>query len=406
MMINRHIDNLDINDFDYHLPESRIAKYPLKHRDRSKLLIYNKSAISETKFDQLPNFIPPDSLLILNDTKVIHARMIFHRPTGSKIEIFLIEPIFPEVYETSFASKNGVIWKCIVGNLKRWKENNISMPIGNSASRIFARKISTNIETVDIEFTWDDASLSFARIIEICGVVPIPPYLKRESEPEDNERYQTVYAKPEGSVAAPTAGLHFTNGVLKSLLHKNIDVDYITLHVGAGTFKPVKTNKILEHEMHIEHFTIQRETLVKLIKNWSKITAVGTTSLRALESIYWLGVKALNSCLTEPFHINQWEPYELPQDIDIQDAFKALYDVLDKAESNYISATTQILITPGYKVRTANNLITNFHQPKSTLLLLIAAFIGDEWKRVYDYALSNDFRFLSYGDSSLLTKKI
>jgi len=402
-VLKHQFDSIKTSDFDYNLPDGKIAKHPLSERDNSKLLIYNPAGISESLFNNLNNYIPANSLLILNNTKVVHARLLFHRSTGSKIEIFLLEPITPEEYTLSFGDNHKVIWKCIVGNLKRWKEEVLKMQIGDGSATLFAKKLSINGESVDIEFTWNNSSLSFAKIIELCGVVPIPPYLNRDSEPDDNQRYQTIYAKPEGSVAAPTAGLHFTENVFKSLQNKSIDIHYITLHIGAGTFKPVKSEKIVEHEMHTEHFIVRRQTLEKLLNNSSKITCVGTTSLRALESIYWLGVKALNNALTEPYHINQWEPYELPQDIDIHITFEALLEVLKRQNTDFISASTQILIVPGYKVRTVDFLITNFHQPKSTLLMLVTAFIGDNWRKVYDYALTNDFRFLSYGDSSILT---
>jgi len=398
------LDKVRISDFDYPLPEERIAKHPLDERDGSKLLLYNHSNIEEDIFVNIANHLPSNCLILFNNTKVVQARLLFKKSTGTQIEVFLLEPVAPIDYVLSFACTKKVVWKCIVGNLKRWKDEVLQMPIRNSTTILYAKKVRNLSEGLEVELFWDDSSLSFARIVELCGNIPIPPYLNRDAESGDKDRYQTIYAKPEGSVAAPTAGLHFTDKVFASLKNQNIDIEYITLHVGAGTFKPVKAENISDHEMHTEHLLVSKHTIEKLLNHKDKKVVVGTTTLRTLESLYWLGVKAIEGKLTVPSIVSQWEPYELPQNVETIDALKALNSFMDERNLDYLSASTQILIVPGYKVRMADALITNYHQPKSTLLLLVAAFIGDDWKKVYNYALSNDFRFLSYGDSSLLMK--
>ena len=403
-MANQLIGNINISDFDYPLPDDRIAKHPLDERDKSKLLLYNDSSIKEDIFLNLADNLPENSLVLFNNTKVVQARLLFRRSTGAQIEVFLLEPITLFDYVLSFASNTKVIWKCIVGNLKKWKEDELRMPIPYSKSTLCARKLRNLSEGIEIELLWDDISLSFARIVELCGNIPIPPYLNRDADLEDKDRYQTIYAKPEGSVAAPTAGLHFTDRVFESLKSKNIDIEYVTLHVGAGTFKPVKAENIRDHEMHTEHFIVKKSTIHNLLNHKGKRVVVGTTSLRTLESIYWLGVKAFIGKLNETLAVSQWEPYELPGNVDIKDSLTALESLMSNKNTDYIAASTQILIVPGYKVRMADALITNYHQPKSTLLLLVAAFIGEDWKKVYKYAMDNGFRFLSYGDSSLLKK--
>jgi len=403
---NQQLESIRISDFDYHLPDEKIAKHPLDERDKSKLLLYKKSSIDEDVFINLAEYLPANSLILFNNTKVVQARLLFKRATGAQIEVFLLEPIIPFDYVISFASTTKVVWKCIVGNLKKWKEVELQMPIPTTTSILSAKRIKNLSEGVEIELSWDDSTLSFARIVELCGNIPIPPYLNRDAEQDDKERYQTIYAKPEGSVAAPTAGLHFTKKVFESLKRKNIDIEYVTLHVGAGTFKPVKADSIKEHEMHTEHFIVKRSTLDKLLKNKGKRIIVGTTSLRTLESIYWLGVKAIEGKLNNQLSVSQWEPYELAQNISVDDSLKALESFMSDQMFDYLSASTQILIVPGYNIRMADALITNYHQPKSTLLLLVAAFIGEDWKEVYNYALSHNFRFLSYGDSSLLMKNV
>jgi len=401
---NQLIGNIHISDFDYPLPDERVAKHPLDERDKSKILLYKDSSIKEDVFLNLADHLPENSLVLFNNTKVVQARLLFRRSTGAQIEVFLLEPIAPFEYILSFASNTKVIWKCIVGNLKKWKEDELTMSIPNSKSTLCARKIRNLTEGIEIELSWDDTSLSFARIVEVCGNIPIPPYLNRDADSEDKDRYQTIYAKPEGSVAAPTAGLHFTDRVFESLKSKNIDIEYVTLHVGAGTFKPVKAENIRDHEMHTEHFLVKKSTIHNLLNHKGKRIVVGTTSLRTLESIYWLGVKAFVGKLNESLVVSQWEPYELPNNVSIIDALTALEALMNNKKIDYLAASTQILIVPGYKVRMAHALITNYHQPKSTLLLLVAAFIGEDWKKVYKYAMDNGFRFLSYGDSSLLVK--
>jgi S-adenosylmethionine:tRNA ribosyltransferase-isomerase len=401
---NRLVDNILISDFDYRLPDEQIAKHPLVERDKSRLLLYNKESIGDDIFLNIANYLPENSLVLFNNTKVVQARLLFKRSSGAQIEIFLLEPISPFDYVLSFATTTKVLWKCIVGNLKKWKEEELMMPIPNSKSILCAKRIRNLTEGIEIELSWNDTSLSFARIVELCGNIPIPPYLNRLADSNDKDRYQTIYARPEGSVAAPTAGLHFTNNVFKSLEHKNIDIEYLTLHVGAGTFKPVKANNIADHEMHTEHFIIKKSTIQKLLDHKGKRIVVGTTSLRTLESIYWLGVKVIEGKLNEQLLVSQWEPYELPDNICVDEALKALVSYIDSKNVDWLSASTQILIVPGYNIRMADGLITNYHQPRSTLLLLVAAFIGKDWKKVYEYALANDFRFLSYGDSSLLMK--
>ena len=396
------VKRISITDFDYVLPEERIAKHPLSERDSSKLLIYNKNEIQVDKFYNIAHYLPPKSLLILNNTKVVRARLRFKKESGALIEVFLIEPITPSEYEMSFSSKSNVVWKCIVGNLKRWKQNELQMAIPENGGILTARQIKRLTEGVEVEFSWNNSSLTFAGIVELCGITPIPPYLNRESDDIDTYRYQTIYADPEGSVAAPTAGLHFTPKVFESLSQINIDTHFITLHVGAGTFKPVASATLENHEMHTEHFFVNIETVKKLYQNKETVVCVGTTTLRAMESIYWLGVKVKEGLLDDSYYVSQWEPYELNSNTMADEAFKALYEYMSEKGISTLTASTQIMIVPGYEIKTCNALITNFHQPRSTLLLLVAAIVGNDWKRIYQYALDSGFRFLSYGDSNLL----
>ncbi len=400
--------NILIDDFTYDLPSERIAKYPLDKRDESKLLIYKNKSIYEDNFKNINKYLQANSLLVFNNTKVIQARLIFHKETGARIEIFCLEPIAPSDFSLAFQKTEKCKWKCIVGNLKKWKNENISRTFqhNNKEYILTATKIDSNNSSQYIEFSWNNTELTFSEVLEAIGEIPIPPYLNREAEASDKERYQTIYSKHNGSVAAPTAGLHFTDNVFDKLKNKKIDFAELTLHVGAGTFKPVKSKTIGEHEMHTEHIYINRNTLQQLINNIGNITVVGTTSVRTLESIYWLGVKIIenNNIKPEELTISQWEVYNLNQNIDTSKALNAVLKYMIDNERITLSSTTQIIIVPEYKFRVINNLITNFHQPKSTLLLLIAAFIGDDWKKIYDYALNNNFRFLSYGDSCLLIK--
>ncbi len=394
-------ENIKIEDYIYDLPEDRIAKYPLNQRDSSKLLIYNKGKISKDFFANINRYADFNSTFVFNNTKVIQARLKFFKETGAQIEIFCLEPVDPSDYVLAFQQTKKVAWKCIVGNLKKWKDKILKkvITVGNDKVELNATKRNQDGNAQIIEFTWNNNKFTFSEILENIGVTPIPPYLNRESESVDKDRYQTIYSKLKGSVAAPTAGLHFTDEVLNKLKNKNIHIEEVTLHVGAGTFKPVKSETIDEHEMHTEHFVVKKSTIENLLKS-EKIVVVGTTSVRTIESLYWMGVKLIENKILYS-HITQWEVYELPN-LSKQESLNALLNYMNENSIDEIDASTQIMIFPGYKFKLVDVLITNFHQPKSTLLLLIAAFIGDDWEKVYDYALNNDFRFLSYGDSSIL----
>ncbi len=398
-----NVTNLNIEDYNYILQNERIAKYPLKNRDNSKLLIYDSGKINQQYFYNLPEILTKNDLLVFNTAKVIQARLLFRKETGAKIEIFCLEPYEPADYEQVFQETESCKWKCVVGNSKKWKTGNLfsEFSINNKNIRLTAKRIDIKENYQIIEFIWDNPIVSFAEILENTGKTPIPPYLKRASEESDKNRYQTVYSKQKGSVAAPTAGLHFTKELISKLDKKGIERAELILHVGAGTFKPVKSKYISEHEMHTEHFRINKSLIEQLIKN-ENITAVGTTSVRTLESLYWLGIKLFENFSLKKFHISQWEVYELPDILKPKDSLSLLLKYMNDNNISYIEATTQIMIVPGYKFKIVKKLITNFHQPKSTLLLLIAAFIGEKWKNVYEYALKNNFRFLSYGDSSIL----
>jgi S-adenosylmethionine:tRNA ribosyltransferase-isomerase len=400
--------DLSIHDFTYVLPEERIAKYPLAERDASKLLIYDNGKISEDIYKNLDKHLPEHSLLIFNDTKVVEARLLFQKNTGGIIEIFCLEP--HEQYAditVGMSQKKKVIWQCLIGGASKWKHGQVlEKKIKEKEREIIlqAKFIEKKSGSFIIEFSWN-ADISFAEVLHYAGVIPLPPYIKREVEKSDAERYQTIYAHYEGSVAAPTAGLHFSQNILEKLKAKNIKTDFVTLHVGAGTFKPVKTETMKDHEMHSEFINISKKTIENIFKNLSKnIIPVGTTSLRTIESIYWLGVKiksGKNSSL-----ITQWEPYDLEQlNVSVEEALQSLLDFMSNKKMERLFTRTQIIIAPSYKFKIANALITNFHQPQSTLLLLVAAFIGNDWKKVYNYALENNFRFLSYGDGCLLWNK-
>jgi S-adenosylmethionine:tRNA ribosyltransferase-isomerase len=404
-----HPKDLQIKDFTYTLPEERIAKYPLADRDRSKLLIYKDKQIHQSVYQQIASEIPANSLLLFNNTKVVEARILFQKPTGATIEIFCLEPDeqYPDI-TTAMLQKGRVFWKCLVGGAKKWKEPLIEKQIqlGEKTILFSAERKAQIADYYLIEFNWDDHSMAFAEILHATGLIPLPPYLNRNAETSDLERYQTIYAKFDGSVAAPTAGLHFTETVFENLDAKNIERAYLTLHVGAGTFKPVKAEIMDGHEMHAEFMEVSIALIQKIISKLNdSIIPVGTTSMRTIESLYWLGVKTiLNSEI--PLHelvINQWDPYELDAaGISATTALYALISWMQKNELELLITKTQIIIAPGYTFKIANALITNFHQPQSTLLLLVSALIGDDWKKVYKYALQNDFRFLSYGDGCLL----
>jgi S-adenosylmethionine:tRNA ribosyltransferase-isomerase len=398
-----------IKNFTYDLPENRIAKYPLAERDLSKLLVYNNGKISEDIYRNLDKYIVEKSMFVFNNTMVIQARLHFSNSTGDIIEIFCLEPS-EENHEPSTAmmKKSCVEWKCLIGRVDKWKEKVVSIKTENFS--LDAEILKRNANVFTIKFSWQPTDLSFADILEQYGEMPIPPYLKRKSEEIDVIRYQTVYASQQGSVAAPTAGLHFTNQIIEKLKNKNAIVDYVTLHVGAGTFIPVKSETLEGHDMHSEWIEVEKETIMKIAERISdeqtnkNIIAVGTTSLRTIESLYWMGVKAkhnLNASIEE-LEVKQWDAYELQQSLTASDSLNCLLTWLKINKVEKVTCKTQLLIVPSYKLRIANALITNFHQPSSTLLLLVAAVVGDDWKIIYDYALDNDFRFLSYGDGSLL----
>lgn len=397
-----------IEDFNYDLPDSRIAKFPLSQRDHSKLLVDDKGKIGEDQFFNLPNHIPSGSLMVFNNTKVIQARLHFRKSTGALIEVFLLEPYIPADYERIFQQTKSCSWLCMIGNLKKWKGETLEreITIGDSVVILKAEKREKpqSSQYENVCFTWNDDTLSFSELLEAVGELPIPPYLNRETEESDKTTYQTVYSKIKGSVAAPTAGLHFSDDVLKALDSKGVERQEVTLHVGAGTFKPVKSVEIGDHDMHTEYICVKREVLESIVAHNSQVVAVGTTSVRTLESLYYMGCKiAENPDVTEgQLHVNQWEPYEKTYTLTPQEAIESIIGYLDKNGLTALHSSTQIIIAPGYEYKFVKQLITNFHQPQSTLLLLVSAFLKGHWREVYDYALSHDFRFLSYGDSSLL----
>ena len=400
-----------IDDFDYDLPDERIAKYPLQQRDSSKLLLWRNGELSESRFSEIASFLPENSLLVCNNTRVIQARIVFHKTTGARIEVFCLEPLLPSDYALSLSATGSCEWKCMVGNLKKWKEGALEQTILFDGKDVTfsAELMETEGNTHRIRFSWSDDTLSFSEILMKIGELPIPPYLHRKTEENDKKTYQTVYSKIEGSVAAPTAGLHFTPEVFDKLKSKNIETEELTLHVGAGTFQPVKSATIDTHTMHTETIAVPLETIRHIQRKLGNIIAVGTTSVRTLESLYYLGKGPLNPPSADGdllnIQVSQWEPYENTNDIPVETALQNIIDYLEKNDLDTLHAETQILIKPGFQFRIINGMITNFHQPKSTLLLLVSAFVGGNWRKIYDYALSNDFRFLSYGDSSLLLKE-
>ena len=410
--------HIKISDYNYPLPDERIAKFPLALRDHSKLLIYKHGQVSEDVFYHLPAYLPTGALMVFNNTKVIQARMHFRKSTGALIEIFLMEPAAPVDYEQIFQTRGHCSWRCMIGNLKKWKEGPLQREFdikGHQFVLTVTRNDSQNVHVATgtnfwIDFDWDSDVISFAEILEAIGELPIPPYLNRETVESDKTTYQTVYSKIKGSVAAPTAGLHFTDEVLKQLDAQGIDREELTLHVGAGTFKPVKSQEIDGHEMHSEYIVVRRSTLEKLVRHDCAAIAVGTTSVRTLESLYYIGVKLqANPDATEnQLHVNQWEPYDggraghLVDGITPVQAVRNILDYLDRNQLKALHTSTQIIIAPGYDYKIVKMLVTNFHQPQSTLLLLVSAFVHGDWRTIYDYALAHDFRFLSYGDSSLL----
>ena len=398
-------ENIRMNEYAYPLPEKRIAKYPLKKRENSKLLIYNNREISHDNFGNLVSYLQPGSLLVFNETKVIRARLEFRKETGARIEIFCLEPYSPADYNLAFEASYSVSWRCIVGNLRKWKNQALNRIIitDEFEFKLFAERIGEEDGEQIIKFSWNNKEISFGEILETTGLTPIPPYLNRDSEEIDNNRYQTIYSKNRGSVAAPTAGFHFTDTILKDLDRQKIIRAQVTLHIGTGTFKPVKSHTAKGHKMHNERFYINKPELLKLTEN-NRIIPVGTTSLRTIESLYWLGNKIKQNPAINPDNltINQWEPYNQDIPLSRNESVETLLEFMDKNGKTKIEASTKIMIIPGYKFRMTDGLITNYHQPHSTLLLLIAAFVGEDWKKIYQYSLENDFRFLSYGDSSLL----
>jgi S-adenosylmethionine:tRNA ribosyltransferase-isomerase len=397
-----------IADYTYSLPDERIAKYPLAERDASKLLIYKNGEIKTDTYRKISNYLPKDSVLIFNNTKVVEARLLFQKETGGVIEIFCLEP--HEQYAditTAMLQKEKVLWHCLVGGASKWKAGQVLQKEISVSGQIITLQATYHEKrsgTFIIELSWTPASLSFAEVLHHTGAIPLPPYIKRNAEEADKERYQTIYAATEGSVAAPTAGLHFTPSIFNDLDNIHVVRDFVTLHVGAGTFKPVKSETMQEHDMHAEWIEVSKSLIETLLKNLEEpIIAVGTTSLRTLESLYWLGVKLSLDDTQQPLFLSQWEVYELEKKkIPVSISLNTLLDWVKKNNTERLIAKTQILIVPGYEFKIIKGLITNFHQPQSTLLLLVAALIGHEWKNVYDYALQNDFRFLSYGDGSLL----
>lgn len=396
--------DISIADYDYPLPDERIAKFPLAERDQSKLLVYRAGEIAESQFFHLPELLPEGAMLLFNNTKVIHARLFFRKPTGSVIEIFCLEPHAMAVSQ-AFEQRQQCTWLCYIGNNKKWKEGPLErqFKIQDSEFKIEATRREAVGEAWLVDFRWT-GGISFAELIDNVGVIPLPPYLHREAEESDNTRYQTVYARHEGSVAAPTAGLHFTDRLLNELRAKGFKTEYITLHVGAGTFKPVSADTIGGHEMHVEKVQISRTNIVNIINQIGRpIIPVGTTTVRTLESVYWFGVKLHNDPDTEAMHVLQWDPYELEElGISATQSYGKVLEWMDRKGIEHLDGDTQLLIAPGYKYHVINGLITNFHQPRSTLLLLVSALIGDDWHRCYRYALDHGFRFLSYGDSCLL----
>jgi S-adenosylmethionine:tRNA ribosyltransferase-isomerase len=407
---------INLEEYNYDLPEDRIAQYPVDERDLSNLLVYRGGNISKDIFRNVDSYLPAESFLVFNNTRVIRARLLFRKDTGAAIEVLCLEPIAPVEYELSLGSRKPVKWKCIVGNLKKWKSGPLKTEfrINGNPLILSAEKVKQEGETWILKFSWSAENISFGEVIESAGHIPLPPYIEREDEANDNSRYQTVYSKIDGSVAAPTAGLHFTENVFNKLKTKGIRSDEITLHVGAGTFKPIKSDSVFDHEMHCEHFYVTRETLRAIIKNEGNIVSVGTTSVRTLESIYWLGVKMISDKshktdvetqgIASLLKLGQWEAYDLDSSVTLNQSIEAILNYMNRSGLNFLHASTSIMIIPSYNFKVVNGIITNFHQPGSTLLLLISAWIGEDWKKIYRFALDNNFRFLSYGDSSVLLR--
>ena len=399
-------EQIRIEEFNYPLPDERIAKFPLTKRDESKLLVYRNGKIDEAVFKQLSDYLPQGSMLVYNNTRVIQARMLFQKETGAQIEVFCLEPVIPHDYALVFQQTESCSWLCLVGNLKKWKEGALHKTIRMDDKEVVlsAERIKTTGDSHLVRFSWNNPQVTFAELLDAAGILPIPPYLHRETRESDLQTYQTVYSKIKGSVAAPTAGLHFTPEVLAGLDAKGFTREEVTLHVGAGTFKPVKSEVIGDHEMHTEFISVRRSSIENIRTNLGRIIAVGTTSVRTLESLYYMGRTLVNNpdATSEELVVTQWTPYNDTEEVPAHEALTALLDYLDRNQTDTLLSATQIMIAPGYEFKIVKGIITNFHQPKSTLLLLISAFVNGNWKSIYNYALDNDFRFLSYGDSSLL----
>ena len=399
-------EQIRIEEFNYPLPDERIAKFPLTKRDESKLLVYRNGKIDEAVFKQLSDYLPQGSMLVYNNTRVIQARMLFQKETGAQIEVFCLEPVIPHDYALVFQQTESCSWLCLVGNLKKWKEGALHKTIRMDDKEVVlsAERIKTTGDSHLVRFSWNNPQVTFAELLDAAGILPIPPYLHRETRESDLQTYQTVYSKIKGSVAAPTAGLHFTSEVLAGLDAKGFTREEVTLHVGAGTFKPVKSEVIGDHEMHTEFISVRRSAIENIRTNLGRIIAVGTTSVRTLESLYYMGRTLVNNpdATSEELVVTQWTPYHETEEVTAHEALTALLDYLDRNQTDTLLSATQIMIAPGYEFKIVKGIITNFHQPKSTLLLLISAFVNGNWKSIYNYALDNDFRFLSYGDSSLL----
>lgn len=396
------LKKIKISDFDYALPENRIAKYPLQERDASKLLVFKDGKITDSVFSGIAGFLPENSLLITNNTRVIQARLVFYKPTGARIEIFCLEPVDPPDFAMNFQQKHSCVWKCLVGNLKKWKNETLINKVSNNNQVVTVKAEKTDDFSAYqyIRFSWDDHEMTCSDILSLTGETPIPPYLDRKSENIDRTRYQTIYSKTEGSVAAPTAGLHFTTNVMNALSGKNIRTEQITLHVGAGTFKPVQSDLVTDHEMHTEYFFVGLPALHSILNNSENLFAVGTTSLRTLESLYLTGIKILKG--DKDFQVSQWDYISNNDEITFEESIRAVIGHMQKEQISMLKGSTRLMIVPGYQVKSVKGIITNFHQPRSTLLLLVSAIVKDKREKIYSHALSHGYRFLSYGDSSLL----
>lgn len=405
----KRTQDIEIDDYAYELPDERIAKFPVTPRDSSRLLVYDNGVQGSYRFADLPGLLPDDVMLVFNNTRVIQARLRFRKETGALIEVFCLEPLLPADYALSLQSTATCRWLCLIGNARKWKSGELALTFEHEQRPLTlrARKGQAHGDGYEIEFAWDDASVTFGELLDTLGELPIPPYLNRKTEESDKTTYQTVYSKVEGSVAAPTAGLHFTPAVLAALQARAIPCEELTLHVGAGTFKPVKSETIEGHEMHTEYISVSRALIETLRDTPRRVVAVGTTSVRTLESLYYIGVTLSKypEATAEELRVRQWQPYEEEARLSRSEAMQQIVSYLDRTGADRLVSATRIIIAPGYRFRVIDGIITNFHQPRSTLLLLVSAFVGGDWRAIYDYALAHDYRFLSYGDSSLLWRR-